>query len=151
MKMMFLISSLAMIFFSNAAVALDTFDPASKNLTIPSVQVGGTVYTNVVLRLDSFAVISVGGSQAPTVSEVCSKSNFSNQIFNAINLGMTLSQVNSTIGCMYTPSRTGRSSTFTSYTWTVVEQALAIVVYFDANGNLVTNQGGGFFKVAAGF
>lgn len=63
MKKQIIIPLVLFIFGSSAANA-DTFDPATGHITIDSIQVGGTVYTNVVIAFAS--VISVGGSTTIT-------------------------------------------------------------------------------------
>jgi len=42
----------------------DTYDIATSYLTIPSLTISGTTYTNVVIRLDSIAIISVDPTPA---------------------------------------------------------------------------------------
>jgi len=44
------------------AWAIDTYDSASNQLTIPTVQVGSTTYTNVVISVGN--VLSIGNSPA---------------------------------------------------------------------------------------
>ena len=47
------------MFAFNVAWAIDTYNPANNQLSIPSVQVGGTTYTDVVVTVGN--VISIGG------------------------------------------------------------------------------------------
>ena len=140
------------IFFGASAFAQTaTFDNATRYLTIPSVQAGTSVYSNVVVRLDSFAIISVG-SETPvrsSVADICVAANFTTAKYNAIALGMTPDQVNQTIGCKFNPSYTQRSASFTVYTWVA---SGFIQVYFDPAGTTVTGLAGNtLFKTANGF
>lgn len=133
----------------------DSYDPASNRLTIDSVQLGNTVYTNVVVTVGN--VLSVGGSHAASspVTATCTPTNFTTAKFNAIALGMTLDQVSQVMGCVNNPAMTQRSTSYVAYAWTggVGSNAL-IMVFFDVNGSAVTpigNVPGGAFKQSSGF
>ena len=54
--------------FCVVANAADTYDPATGLLTIPEIQVGQTLYTNVVVHVSLSQVISVGGG-APAAGD----------------------------------------------------------------------------------
>lgn len=121
------------------------YDASTGYLTIPSlalpstVYVYGTIYSNVVIRLDSFAVISVGSSAPATtlpVSGTCTSANLSVGRYNAIAVGMTLDQVNQTFGCY--SSSTLRSSSFVFHRWNSSNTSATIGVYFNASGTTVT-------------
>lgn len=128
-----------------------TYEAASQQLTLPSVQVGGTTYSNVVIRLDSFAVLAVGGtSSGGTVAATCTSSNFTVAKYNAIQAGMTLQQVNEVIGCEPNPTSTVRGQDFVHYTWnTSSSPYMSIGAYFVADGSRV--QSGQYFKSSSGF
>lgn len=143
---------LAGISFGTSAFAQTaTFNNATRYLTIPSVQAGTTIYSNVVVRLDSFAIISVG-SEAPvssSVADTCVAANITTAKYNAIALGMTIDQVNQTIGCKFNPSFTQRGTSYTVYTWIA---SGFIQVFFDGAGTTVTGLNGtDIFKSANGF
>ena len=123
-----------------------TYDPNTGYLTIPSlalpsgVFVYGTVYSDVVIRLDSFAVISLGSSAAatPPVAATCTSANLTIAKYNTIVLGMTLDQVKQHLGCNY--SATVRTDSWIFYRWTSTNSSALIGVYFDASGTTVTAQ-----------
>lgn len=135
-----------------------TYDPATKYLTIPTITAGDYTYTNLVLRLSQFEYISgvatpVGQTPptppAGTVSDTCTAANFTAAKFAAIALGMTLDQVNQTIGCKYDAAWNLKSSTFSRYSW--LSSPKVIQVFFDVNGTQVTaTSGGGTFKTSVG-
>jgi hypothetical protein len=137
--------------FANAsALAIDTYDTTTNLYNIDSVVVGGTQYNNVVLRLKSFDVVSVGSS-APYggVSSTCSSANLTVAHFNAIVEGMTLNQVNQAFGCTFDPSYTYISTIAISRTWQY--GTASINVWFDASGNTVAKINGvGDFKTGFG-
>ena len=139
-------------FGTSAFAQTATFNNATRFLTIPSVQVGTTVYSNVVVRLDSFAIISVG-SETPVSSSVaatCVTANFTTAKYNAIALGMTPDQVNQTIGCKFNPAFTQRTQSFLLITWNFSGSLMQ--VYFDPAGTIVTAPlGTDIFKYASGF
>jgi hypothetical protein len=83
------------------------------------------------------------------VSATCSSSNFSTAIFNAIAVGMTMSQVNQTIGCQYNSGYTQRAATYTYNVW-VGPSYQMINVWFDASDSVVTGLGT-TFKGSSGF
>ena len=145
---------LAGISFGTSAFAQTaTFDNATRYLTMPSVQVGTTVYSNVVVRLDSFAIIYVG-SETPVSSSLpttCVTTNFTTAKYNAIALGMTPDQVSQTIGCKFNPAFNTRSQSHLLITWANSYSSM-IQVYFDPAGTMVTGLlGSDIFKSASGF
>lgn len=130
-----------------------TYNDANGQLTLPSVQVGNTVYSNVLIRLNSFDILGVGGAApAPTtgtVSAACTMANLTLANYNAIAAGMTLEQVKRTIGCEYTPALT----TITTYSITRAWSSggAVIIVYFDPTGATVQGMfGSPSFKGASG-
>lgn len=116
----------------------DTYDPAANRLTVDSVQVGDTVYTNVVITVGT--IHSVGGSYPANtpVTETCSLSNFTKAKFDAIAVGMPLAQVSQVMGCKNTPSSTQRGSNYVVYVWKAVGTMTYIMVWFDVDGAVVT-------------
>lgn len=135
-----------------------TYDPVTKYLTIPTITAGDYTFTNLVIRLSQFEYISgvatpVGQTPPPppagTVSDTCTAANFTAAKFAAITLGMTLDQVNQTIGCKYDPVWNLKSTTFSRYSW--LSSPKVIQVFFDVNGTQVTaTSGGGTFKTSVG-
>lgn len=119
------------------------FNPANSQLTLPSIRIGLTTYNNVVLRLDSVAVISADPVSG-TIAETCIPSNFNADKFNAVVPGMTLNQVNQLMGCKPNPARTNRSSSgYVTYEWDDQTDQYAYLstrmeIYFDAGGSTVT-------------
>lgn len=86
------------------------------------------------------------------VPTTCAASNLTTAAFNAIQLGMTVAQVNQTIGCAYAPSSTQRTMNEVVYAWTPPMSAAMILVFFDASGTTVTGIGGlNIFKQSMGF
>lgn len=127
-----------LMFISVNAWAIDTFDAATGLLTIDAVVVNGVQFNNVVVKLKDIDVVSVGSS-APygAVSDTCSGSNITTTNFNAITLGMTLDQVNQTIGCKYDRGGTQTTSTYIVREW-INPYGGTIMVWFDSSGNIVT-------------
>ncbi len=85
------------------------------------------------------------GGSTPIVSATCSQSNFTLANYNAIAIGMTLQQVNQTMGCQYYPSMTTHVQSLTVYNWYDGGQRL-IMVWFDSNGTVTSSQGPDGFK-----
>lgn len=136
-----------------AAAQTATYDAGTHTLTLPSVTVaGGPTYTNVVLRLDNFAILGVGGVDnggGGGVSPTCAAGQLTLAKYNAIAAGMTLAQVQQTMGCQYSAAATQRSPYYVAYTWTTPGAISAITVFFDPSGAVVQSFGGSF-KVASG-
>ena len=115
-----------------------TYDSSTKYLTLPTVSVSGTSYNNVVIRLDSFAVISVATSTPPPTTPTCSVSLAT---YNAIALGMTLAQVNQVVGCANNAAYTLTDPAYVLLAWT--DSYRILYIYFDAaTGNTVTSPTG---------
>ena len=141
--------------FIQTAQAIDTYDYNSSILTLDSVVVNGTQYNNVTVLLVDPVVLSIGSqqpynpaTQQPSISATCSNNNLTTTNFNAIQVGMTLNQVNTIIGCQNDPSGTYRSAACLTYVWH--DQNRSIYVLFDLNGYRVLNVSG-TYKVAGGF
>lgn len=137
--------------FAANALAIDTFDAGTSILKMDSVVLGGIKYNGVVVRLKSYDVVSVASSGPyVVVSDTCSSSNITVPIYNAIAQGMTLDQVNQTIGCKYDPSFTDAAGDFVGHVWRY--GTALIKVYFDATDSFVRGIGGGdLYKVRVGF
>lgn len=143
-------AALLMLGSNGVSAQTATYNESTRYLTLPSVTVGATVLNNVVVRLDSFAVVSIGGSGGDnTVAATCGSGNLTLSKFNAIAVGMSLAQVNQLFGCQYAADYVQRSSVFTAYTWVNVNVSSFIYVYFDPAGNFVQDLGGSF-KLSSG-
>jgi len=55
--------------WSTPAHAIDTFNTATSDLTIPSIQVGATQYSNVQAKIGTYTVIHVGDASAPAATD----------------------------------------------------------------------------------
>lgn len=116
-----------------------TFDPATNMLRVPSIQVGNVIYSNLVYRVDAGQVISVGVAQnANAIADSCSGGNITLANLNAVQLGMSMEQVQAVIGCRADPIYTVRSQLASHYTW-MADGNKSITVYFDPAGTLVTS------------
>jgi hypothetical protein len=83
--------------------AQSTYDAALRELTLPQVALGQTVYRNVTIRLESFALLSSG---MPTTA-TCTPEMFTQAAYGQIARGMTVEDVTAIIGCA--PTRTTAS------------------------------------------
>lgn len=130
-----------------------SYDTNTRILTVPSIQVGSTVYPNLSFRVDSGAVLSVGpGMAADAVAQTCTDANLTLDSYNAVAVGMTVAQVNAVFGCPFTPRLISRSQTETSYGWQSFTGLRNVSIFFDATGTTVTPSAGtGLFKLANGF
>ncbi len=159
------LASLALVLAANSAMAIDTFDPATNKLSLDSVVVNGTVYSNVVITVNSYAINAVGASApyvpvtAP-VTAACTSANFTNARFNAIALGMSFSQVTAIMGCANNPTFSQHQGVFTIYGWSWLNpstfQTMLISVWFDSTGTIVSDAYSGqaptaYFKSSSGF
>jgi hypothetical protein len=120
-----------------------SYDASTRHLSIPSLQIGTLVYSNVVLRFDGGAVISVGASAPVTtgsIAHTCTTSNFSTAKYNAITSGLTVDQISAQLGCKSNPAGTIRMSGFTMFCWGDPDGAF-ISVYFNFDGSLSTTLG----------
>lgn len=62
-----LLTSMALAICSTSLMATDTYDPATNQLSIPSVRVGTATYNNVVITVGS--IVSVGGASSTQSAE----------------------------------------------------------------------------------
>jgi len=125
----------------------DSYDPATNQLTIDSIQVGGTLYSKVIVTVGN--VVSIGESHLANNSslpDTCSIDALSAG-FKQIKYGMTIDQVNQAFGCAY--SSWGSNKV---YTWIGTRNApvngLSGVppfasIYFDIDGATVRYLRGG--------
>ena len=131
-----------LLFFSVNAFA-DTYDANTNVLNVDEVILGDYVYKNIKIRLDSVTLISNDPPvPVPPVSATCSDSNFTTDIYNAITVGMTMSQVEQTIGCNYDPSGTqaiGADCVVNKWRYyqTGSYEMKYILVYFDGADQIV--------------
>ena len=155
------LASMALVLAANSAMATDTFDPSTNKLSLDSVVVNGTVYNNVVITVNSFAINAVGSS-APyaAVTAACTSASFNNAKFNAIALGMSFSQVTAIMGCVNSPTYSQHQGAFTIYGWSWFNptsfQTMLLSVWFDSTGNIVSDAYSGqsptpYFKTSSGF
>jgi hypothetical protein len=79
-------ASSLLILAANAAMATDTFNPATNQLTLDSVVLNGVVYGNVVVTINSFTVNSVGSS-TPVNNTGGYPFNFKNLRVNSLTTG----------------------------------------------------------------
>jgi len=115
-----------------------TYDESTRYLTLPTVSVAGTTYSNVVIRVDTFAVISAGTSTPTPPAPTCSVSLAT---YNAISLDMTRAEVNQIVGCANDSGYTLTNESFTVLGWK--DSYRTLFVYFDAaTGNIVTSPTG---------
>jgi len=109
-----------------------TYSSSNRYLTLPSIVVDGTTLSNVVLRLDAGAVVSIGTNAG--ISDKCAASNFSADKFNAIALGMAYDQVVQLMGCRPDSTKTYRGLFNTTYQWqSSTSYTPYMTVYFDKN------------------
>lgn len=149
LKSILLAASVA--FCGGATAQTASYDGATRYLTIPSVRVGDTIFSDLVIRLDGIAVISVGQTNpAVAVAEKCTLANFTVAKLNAIQAGMTASEISQIIGCNYSSSMTTRGVDFVEYVWVSLPDSALISVFFDANGVKATPFAG-LLKSGAGF
>jgi hypothetical protein len=139
--------------------AVDTLDASTNILNLNQVQYSNNQYNDVVLKLTGFQVQSIGASTPLTpptgpVNETCADENFTPAKFNAISLGMTIDQVNQTIGCKFEPLFNINGTLYSSRQWQYLNPTTFdfkyIAVSFDATGSIV-NAKSSPFKIRKGF
>jgi len=143
--------------------ATDSFDTSTNELTVPMVQIGNTVYYNVVVKLKDFAVESAGSSQTLNSAKApaCAAANFTSQAYDQVSLGMTIDQAVAAMGCQldFGVDQWVMSGGTGFYYWHVPGNnpndpnntaPLYVLTYFDHG--FVAQPGGGYqFKYGAGF
>lgn len=95
-------------------VCADSFDQASNQLTIESITVGRRIYSNVVLRLEKYSVVSVGTDQPVPV---CEKQILTDTLLDRIKPSMNLTAVEDILGCTHDSDGISQGSMETVYTW----------------------------------
>jgi hypothetical protein len=112
----------------------------------------GVSSTTVISAYEATALAAI--TALSTVSTTCTPSNLTLANYNAISLGMTLAQVNQTLGCQNTASQTVRTSGIVQYEWDDILSGAGsqlISVDFDATGTVVTGiAGSANFKSSSG-
>jgi hypothetical protein len=86
---------------TQAAFATDSFDASTNELTVPMLQIGNTVYSNLVVKLKDFSIESAGSSQTLNSASApsCTAANFTSQAYDQVSLGMTIDQAVAAMGC----------------------------------------------------
>jgi len=138
-----------------------TYKPATlTNGAVGSVMINFSSPTAGVMQMPNGSLIPIVrfpfGPPTPTdgggnVAATCSNSNLTTSNYNAITPGMTIAQVNQTMGCAFNPSFTQRNSLFIAHIWIVTGTMKYITVYFDLADNVVTPLVTGSYKTATGF
>ena len=114
---------------------------------------------HIITSLSLLACISFGTSAfaqtatpvSSSVANTCVAANFTDAKYKAIKVGMTMDQVNQTIGCKSKPGYITRYPEYTSYGWSVSDPIhLSIIVKFDTEVTKVKSTAG-IFKDANGF
>lgn len=109
-----------------------TYDPLTKVLRVPSIQVGNEVYPNLVYRADSGAVLSIGNSaNIAAIASSCTADLLTQAKYNALTPGMTMEQVVAMMGCLSDQKLDVRTPLFSAFTW-IANNGKLITVYFDA-------------------
>lgn len=105
MKNIFLFFALIVSGFYSATITADTFGSAKvaapNKLAMGSIIVGNQRYFNVHVDLNQFTVLGVESSRslADGANEICGAENITTDKYDAIQLGMSLEQVNQVLGC----------------------------------------------------
>lgn len=133
---------------SNAQAQTASYDSTTHVLTVPSIQVGNTVYSNLSYRVDSGTILSIGPGVATSAGVTCTDANITLDSYNAVAVGMTVDQIDSVFGCAFAPRFTTRTQIDTTYVWQSPSRSVSII--FDATGTTVTPEAG-TFKIANGF
>ena len=92
------------LFLISNVGAADSFNPKSNQLSISSVTIGNKVYSDVVIQLDKYTVMSIGKAESVlVVKETCSPANITEEKYDLIEKNMSLGTVSQIVGC--TPER----------------------------------------------
>lgn len=130
------------------------YDVQQNILTIPSIELDGVRYNFPKVRIISVEVIDTGiVSQAPAELHICVRNvdAITKEKLNAIQVGMTLDEVNQIMGCQYNPpinsivdNCTGcADSSFELFTWGPGLSNM-ISVHIDNSTHRVVDKNGGF-------
>lgn len=87
------------------------------------------------------------------VSDTCGVENFTIDKYNAIQVGMSIDQVNQVIGCRFDPGSAVRNSGLVQYTWQNLsaDRVQLISIFFDESSLKITSALGNSFKSSGGF
>ena len=121
------------------------YSVSANTLTLPTINVGNINYNNLTIKLDKVTVVGnvsssiVSGPNAlPTLCDMTIRQ------YDKIQLGMTIDQVNQTLGCQYT-NKGGLGDdypsdhNYTTFSWWNGNDAMrAVNVYFDKSAMYVT-------------
>ena len=108
--------ALLMGLFLSTNAGADSFNPESNQLSISSVTVGNQVYSDVVIQLDKYTVVSMGKAESvPVVKEICSSENITEENYDLIEKGVAIETVSQVVGC--SPKRTSRFNDLMVYTY----------------------------------
>lgn len=121
-----------------------SYDDPTRQLFMPSVQSGNLFYSNVLLRLNSYTLLSAAPALplVPVVSAVCTGMNFTLPRYEAISVGMTLEQVRRLIGCNQTSNFSlADNPGVRRIRWQETGSEKDIVVFFDASSLSVLADG----------
>jgi hypothetical protein len=144
----------ALCIFTTFATAGVTYEEGTRYLSIPTVQIGDTQYNFLVVKIDAATIVSYGSSSkasgAGVAARQCTKANLTQARFDAIKVGMTLDQVNTTMGCQYAPLQltwgdrninAGNPPGYDIWQWQAIDTISYIQVYFDSEGKKVVVPG----------
>ena len=131
------------------------YDVEQNILTVPSIELEGVRYNFPKVRIVSVEVIDTGiVSQAPADLHVCFSGidSITQEKLDAIQIGMTLDEVNQIIGCQYNPPAlsihdncTGCADySFEPFSWGF-GMSNVISVHIDNITHRVVNKQGGLF------
>lgn len=147
-KLKLLILLISAITSANFAYGADPKYDAGKNtLTLPTITVGDRNYNNLVIAIDKVTVVSAKSSSlvsgANAQPAVCPEIKLAQ--YNSIQAGMTLDQVNATLGCQYSnkgglgDDYAASGYNYTTFAWSNGGDPLRTInVYFDKDAALVT-------------
>ena len=123
-----------------------SYNTSNRYLSLPQVTVGNTTYFDVVIRVDSMAVLQVNSSVGGLTS-TCAPEDMSYTRFGLITLGMTRTQVSQILGCTDN-AVVAYHATHSVHAWTSPNGSV-INVFFDLAGVIVVDPtGSGTFKTS---
>lgn len=93
-----------MLLSTQAQAVRTGYDIQQNILTLPSVELEGVRFNFPKVRILSFEVVDAGiVSEVPAGFSVCAGDLLTQAKLDAIQMGMTLDQVNQIVGCLYNP------------------------------------------------
>lgn len=102
----FMVAAAAVLLAGQVYAGRTGYDVQKNILTIPSIELDGVRHNFAKVRIVSVEVVDVGVvSQAPADLHVCvpGVDPITQEKLNAIQIGMTLDEVNQIMGCQYNP------------------------------------------------